>query len=281
MAQGVIICVGNLGLGPDQVRGKSMLTCPKCHRVVPEQMRFCLQCGASLSPTPPLATPTEAADPLMPAAPVASPAQHTAPAPPAPVSAPPEPPHKVSPTVPLKIAPTPVMAPRAGVTAGSAPPSLGDQMVEVDDESLKKSFARPVVQPGTVVCRFCKGPLDLAGDFCEQCGAPVTEAAPPGTLKPKPQPAAPAVPRPATPAPPPSMPSQAAPPAGAPVGTAPAHHPSAAPPLPAEPATHKEPTHPTPTHTPAPAAPTSPPTPPAEERPAGLMGRLKGIFKKG
>ena len=27
-------------------------------------------------------------------------------------------------------------------------------------------------------CRFCKGPLDLDGEFCEQCGAPVSEAAP-------------------------------------------------------------------------------------------------------
>ena len=27
-------------------------------------------------------------------------------------------------------------------------------------------------------CRFCKGPLDLTGEFCEQCGAPVSEAAP-------------------------------------------------------------------------------------------------------
>lgn len=33
-------------------------------------------------------------------------------------------------------------------------------------------------------CRFCTGPLDLSGEFCEQCGAPVTEAAPSGWLKP-------------------------------------------------------------------------------------------------
>ena len=33
-------------------------------------------------------------------------------------------------------------------------------------------------------CRFCKGPLDLNGEFCEQCGAPVSEAAPSRWLKP-------------------------------------------------------------------------------------------------
>jgi hypothetical protein len=32
-------------------------------------------------------------------------------------------------------------------------------------------------------CRFCKGPLDLDGEFCEQCGAPVSEAAPSRWLK--------------------------------------------------------------------------------------------------
>ena len=35
-------------------------------------------------------------------------------------------------------------------------------------------------------CRFCKGPLDLSGEFCEQCGAPVSEAAPSRWLKPAP-----------------------------------------------------------------------------------------------
>ena len=32
-------------------------------------------------------------------------------------------------------------------------------------------------------CRFCKGPLDLGGEFCEQCGAPVSDAAPSRWLK--------------------------------------------------------------------------------------------------
>ena len=232
------------------VRGKSMLTCPKCHAGVPEGMRFCLQCGASLAPTPPPAVPPVGADPPMPVAPLA-------PAPTAPAAAPPP---KASPTAPLRISPPPVMAPRPRGPAQYARPSLGDQMVEVDDELLKKSFERQIIQPGAVVCRFCKGPLDLDGDFCEQCGAPVTEAAPPGTLKPKPQPAAPPVAPPATP--PPSKPMHAAP------------SPSA------NPATGTEPTYPTPTHTPAPVVPTSPPTPPAEEHPSGLVGRLKGLFKK-
>ena len=230
-----------------------MLTCPKCHAGVPEGMRFCLQCGASLAPTPSPAARPVGADPPMPAAPLA-------PAPPAPAAAPPP---KASPAPPLKIAPTPVMAPRPRAPAAYARPSLGDQMVEIDDELLKKSFERPVTQPGAVVCRFCKGPLDLDGDFCEQCGAPLTEAAPPGTLKPKPQPVAPPVPPPATVTPPSSKPMHAAP-----------HSP-------ANPAPDTEPTYPTPTHTPAPVVPTSPPMPPAEEHPSGLVGRLKGLFKKG
>lgn len=40
------------------------------------------------------------------------------------------------------------------------------------------------------VCKFCKGPLDLEGGFCEYCGAPIEEAAPPGFIKPKPEPTA-------------------------------------------------------------------------------------------
>jgi hypothetical protein len=207
----------------------------------------------------------------MPAAPVAPPAPHTAPAPPVPVSVPS--PRKG--TVPLKIAPTPVVTPAAGAAAEPAPPSLSHQMAEVDEESLKQSFERPPVQPGAVVCRFCKGPLDLAGDFCEQCGAPVAEAAPPGILKPQLRPAEPPAPPPTPPALSPEA-AEAAPPVSAPVESAPSHDHSAAPPLAANPATQTEPTH-----QPAPATPTSPPTPSAEERRSGLMGRLKGLFKKG
>ena len=220
-------------------------------------MRFCLQCGASVAPAPPPA------------------AAHAVPSLPVPVTAPLQ---KPTPTVPLKIAATPVMAPRAGAGAEPERPSLGDPTAEVDDEALKKSFERHVTQPGAVICRFCKGPLDLAGDFCEQCGAPVSEAAPPGMIKPKPHHPTPA---PAAPLPPPSKPAQAAPPPRTPVGSAPARQPGVPPPPPAKPAIRTEPPRPTPTRTPVPAPPTSPPTPPAEDQPSGLMGRLKGLFKKG
>ena len=236
-----------------------MVTCPNCQANVPEEMRFCLQCGASVAPAPPPA------------------ALHAVPSPPVPATAPLQ---KSTPTVPLKIAATPVMAPRAGAGAEPERPSLGDPTAEVDDEALKKSFERHVTQPGAVICRFCKGPLDLAGDFCEQCGAPVAEAAPPGTVKPKP---------PAPPPPPPPAPSPAAttPPPGKPaptpssVGSPTGQHPRPTPPPAAKPAAPAEPAHPTPTRTPVPAVPTPPPTPPAQEQQSGLMGRLKGIFKKG
>jgi len=249
-----------------------MMTCPKCHTGVPEGMRFCLQCGASVAPAPSPAAPYAGADPPVPAAPMAPPAPYTAPARPAPFKAPPPPPGTT--TVPLKIAPTPVMAPRGGAGAQYGRPSLGDQVEEIDDEALKKSFERRLVPPGAVVCRFCKGPLDLAGDFCEQCGAPVTEAAPPGTLLPKPPPAA-------APAPPPSMPAQAAPPPRPPAASTATPYPSAAPPTPPGPAPRTEATRSTtPTRTPAPVAPPPPPTPTEEEEKSGLMGRFKGLFKK-
>lgn len=234
-----------------------MLTCPKCHTGVPEGMRFCLQCGSSLAPTaPPPRSPVRADPPLS--------TQAT----------PPPPPHRTVPTVQLKIAATPVLTPRVGSPSEHLRPSLGDERLELDDETLKKSFARQVTQPGAVVCRFCKGPLDLNGDFCEQCGAPVIEAAPPGTVQPKPEPTPPP---PAAPAPVQSKPAQNASPARSATGL----HPSATPPPAVKPAAPTEATHLTPTRTPAPVAPPSPPTPPAEEQPSGLMGRLKGIFKKG
>jgi hypothetical protein len=256
--RGVIRCVRTFGRGLNEVRGEGMQTCPKCHAHVPQQMRFCLQCGAALSPPPPAAR-------------VAAPMQDGEPSPLAPKNV--APPHRAVPTVPLKIAPTPVIAPRVGSGADHPPRRLSAPMVEVDDESLKKNFERPPSQPGAVLCRFCKGPLDLAGDFCDQCGAPVPEAAPPGTFKSVPQPAAPPVPPPAAPAPLPATPMQAAPPEPPPVGSAPVDPPSAAPPLTPDPVTQPEP----PSPTPAPAA----PTPPAEAPPSGLMGRLKGLFKKG
>jgi hypothetical protein len=250
VVQGVIICVRSFGEGTAWVRDRPMPICPRCQEDVPEEMRFCLQCGASLAPTPP---PVEA-DPLDPADPVPQAVPPAAPAPPVTEIAPP-PLHRISPTITLKIAPTPVMTPQSGV-AGEHPRSrFRDRVVEIDDE---ESFEGPAVRPGVVVCRFCRGPLDLDGEYCEQCGAPVPEAAPPGTIKPRPQLASP---------PPMAVP----PPSG--------HAPAATPP-PAEPAAHLEP-RPTPMHRPAPPVLTAPSTPPAEEQAPGLMGRLKGVFKKG
>ena len=233
-------------------------------------MKFCLQCGSSLPPAAPSAPAAPTARPVPPAPPVSA----AAPVPPATETAPPKPQHKDKATVPLKIAPTPVMGPRPGSASSHPRPSLGDPKAEIDEEALKKSFERRVAQPGTVVCRFCKGPLDLDGEFCEVCGAPVTEAAPPEALKdhphpppPPPEPAAPAEPRPAQATPPPHPPTPAAT----------AHSPD---PAHAIPGAHTEPTHPTPTRTPAPPAHTPPPAGPEEGHSSGLMGRLKGIFKK-
>ena len=216
------------------VRGEGMLTCPKCQAGVPEGMRFCLQCGASFAPRPSAAVAL---------------AEDDAPFRPAPVAAPPRPPRTALSTIDLRIAPTPVMSPRAA--ANHRRPSLGDDLVEIDEELLKKAFQRPLPHPGTVACRFCKGPLDLNGDYCEHCGAPVAEAAPPGALPSKPQPEAPV--------PPPSKLAEAAPPANPPGAGIPA------------PQMDIELT---------PTVPSVPPGAPAEERPSGFMGRLKGLFKK-
>ena len=153
-----------------------MLTCPNCQAGVPEGMRFCLQCGAALALNPSGALPAVEADPSVPASPA---------------KASPTPPFTPLSTVNLKIAPTPVMSPRTAPRAQHPRPRLGDDIEEIDEEALKKSFERRVVRPGAVVCRFCKGPLDLGGEYCDQCGAPLAEAAPPGTLPVKPQPAAP------------------------------------------------------------------------------------------
>ena len=245
-----------------------MVTCANCQAGVPEGMRFCLQCGAAITPTPPPMAPRVVAEPSMPAGDVAPPIPYVAPTPPPSVIAPPEAPQKGSTTVPLKIAATPVMAPRTVAPAWQTRPSLGDQMEEIDEESLKKSFERPVTKPGAVVCRFCKGPLDLEGDFCEQCGAPVSEAAPPGTLRPKPQAAPPPISSPVGTAPPSSQSAQAAPPT---------HYQSEGQLPTAKPAARGESTNPTPTRTPLPVV----PTPPPEEPPSGFVGRLKGLFKKG
>ena len=209
--------------------------CPICAAALPEGMRFCLQCGVPLpaavnaetnSPIQWSAAPPEAAQELPPGRPAPSPNS----------------------TIPLRISPSPMIAPREGVPLERPRANLGRTMVEFDEEILKKAIERPLVQPGTVFCRFCKGPLDLEGDFCEQCGAPVPDAAPPGTLKPQ---------------------SQPAPPAGSPVKNAPLTSPTAGTPASIQPNAE------------VPIAPIPPdfPTPAADPQP-GFMGRLKGLFKK-
>jgi hypothetical protein len=234
-----------------------MLTCPNCQANVPEGMRFCLQCGFAVG----------AAPPELPARPRS---QH-APA----VAAAKVPPRLPSSTINLKIAATTVMSPRAGRPVQLPRPRLHDDVADIDEESLKKSFVRRVARPGAVVCRFCQEALDLAGEYCVRCGAPVAEAAPPGTLLPDPPP----------PEPPPLLdddplsrynPSSenatqsSSPPVGGTAGPslieAPPSTPNSLSPV--------EPIH----QAPPPATPFHPP--PAEEHPSGLMSRFKGLFKK-
>jgi hypothetical protein len=248
-----------------------MMTCPKCHAGVPEGMRFCLQCGTALTVAPqPPALPAAANPPVRPAPPL----PYIAPAP-LPISHPAA--EKETSTVPLKIAATPVISPRSGSPAWQTRPSLGDPSEEIDEEALKKSFERPVTHAGAVLCRFCKGPIDLSGDFCDQCGAPVAEAAPPGMVGSKPKPMAPPVLSP-LPAPLPGKPMEAAPVARPSVAGAPAVRPIP-PPLPPKPVAHPPVPNP-PSTLRAPGVP-PPPSLPAEDPPAGLVGRLKGLFKKG
>lgn len=229
-----------------------MLTCPKCHAGIPEGMHFCLQCGTSLAP---------------PAARVAPPAAED----------------RETATVPLKIAATPVLSPRRGAGAERLHSRLRDDPGDVDDEAFKKSFTRQGIPPGAVVCRFCKGPIDLSGDFCEQCGAPVAEAAPPGTVLCKPAPAVPPPPAAPPPIPPPANPAPLQSKQNAPPAAAPLHRPTGLSPN-ATVAPSLKPAAPagTPRVTPTRATvpPLPPPAPPSEEPPSGLMGRLKGIFKK-
>jgi hypothetical protein len=204
----------------------------------------------------------------MPAADGARPSPHAAPTPPARVTAPP-PPRKAFPTVPLEIAPTPVMIPHAGDAAPHARPSLGDWAAEVDDEALKKSFARPVTHPGAVLCRFCKVPLDMAAEYCNHCGAPIAEAAPPGALKPQSQAGVPPARFDEVLLSPPDKPPEASP-VQPPTGSASEDHAGASPPPAAEPIADTEPTPPTP-----------PLTPPADDHRSGLIGRLKRLFRRG
>ncbi len=239
-----------------------MMTCPNCHAGVPDEMRFCLQCGTPVDAAPPPDPPYVAApEPVMAEASAAPPPQDFEPAPMPPAGEP----QKGTTTVPLKIAPTPVMSPRSWATVEPQHGS-GEHAAELDDETLKKSFERQVIQPGAIICRFCKGPLDLDGDFCEQCGAPVSEAAPPGMVRPKPQAAVPPPPAPVASAPPP----QPAPPAAPP-----------RPPASGAPSELTSSRSAVPSGTVARPNLTRPPAPQVEEQESGLMGRLKGLFKKG
>jgi hypothetical protein len=174
-------------------------------------MRFCLQCGAPLAAAASMATTVIAASPAI-DLPTASPA-----APPVPASASSEPrsPFPVAPdrlaedlpaaqaaparepTISLKIAPSVVIAPRVAAPLDLPRIEPAPEPADAVEEALRKAFERPPVQPGTVACRFCKGPLHLEGEYCEQCGAPVEDAAPPGVFIPKPKPAAPVASTPA------------------------------------------------------------------------------------
>jgi hypothetical protein len=256
-----------------------MLSCPKCNTSFPEGMRFCLQCGAPLAAAAPAGTSEAGTKPPFDSPPV-RPAAPPAPAPLAedlpPTRAAPAP----EPTISLKIAPSVVIAPRVDAPLDRPRPNLGPEMEEIDEEALRSAFERPPVQPGTVVCRFCKGPLHLEGEYCEQCGAPVEDAAPPGVLQPQPQPAAPVASPPATAPAPASEMAQPAPSAGSPVASAPARPLAVPPPPPVLPAAQAKPMPRTPLRTRAPVA-SRPPAPKlaATEPPPGLVGRLKGLLK--
>jgi hypothetical protein len=160
------------------------------------------------------------------------------------------------------------MIPRAGAAAEYNRPSLGDRAAEVDDEALKKSFARPVRHPGAVLCQFCKVPLDMAAEYCSHCGAPMAEAAPPEALKPKSQAGPPPARFDEVLLSPPDKPP-VAPPVEHSTASAAEDHLGATPPPAANPAADTELTPPTP----------APSLPAAEPRP-GLMGFIKRLFRK-
>jgi len=188
-----------------------MFSCRKCGANLPEVARFCPRCGAPAAEVVPLPSRT-----------------------PLPVDRP------GAADKGSSYAPRPLKAPANGF---EDTPELEDSP-DVDAALAKRYLKQPVAE-GTVVCRFCRGPLDLTGTYCEQCGAPVEEAAPPGLIKPQPQPPAVA---PATP-PPPQVPQ--APPVQPP--KPPAVSPKPATPIPAPQRTPMAPTVVAPTP-PAPAS---------------------------
>jgi hypothetical protein len=246
-------------------------------------MRFCLECGRALDfAAPELSAPL--ADPALDESTIGSDSLSPTEPPsyPIPVETTHEPAQLLaahprrSPvsTVALRISPSPVISPRGDMADDYPRPSIGPEVDEVDEEALRKAFEKPAL-PGMVLCRFCKSPLDLAGDFCEQCGAPVAEAMPPGTVRPEQAPVHPVVPAPepagqnpnpidphlplgetSTAAAPGQPQTAPAPPVAKPCATATAPR--------VMPAPSGRPTHPVAT----------------PEPPSGLLGRLKDVFTR-
>lgn len=153
-----------------------MALCPKCNINLAEGMLFCPQCGARVAATAtPAPAATNVAKPSPPAATLSKPIAAGA-APGSPKTPPPSQPASTA-TAAMKPAGPSAVPASSGPASSEAP----RPEVEGPDEPPRRVSSAP----GGVVCRFCKGPLDLQGEFCEQCGAPVGEAAPPGMIKPK------------------------------------------------------------------------------------------------
>ena len=247
-------------------------------------MRFCLECGNALDVamsselSVPVANPAVDASgvgsaPLGLTIPASDPTSvAAAKAPDAPLAARPRP----SPlsTVALKISPSPVISPRGDLRVEYPRPALGPEIDEVDEEALRKAFEKPAL-PGMVLCRFCKSPLDLDGDFCEQCGAPVGEAMPPGTIRRERAPVHPVAPppEPARQSPSPINPHLR--PGETPAAATPGQPPTA----PAPPVAKPSAAATAPRVMPAPSHhPTHPLA--APEPPSGLLSRIKDVFTR-
>ncbi len=180
-----------------------MASCPKCHADVTEGMPFCTHCGASMAT-------------LAPDAPAGS-----VPSKPGQPSGQPE--HPATDEEALDLGEQIVEKPAAKpMQPSSVSPSDGfggldleipkTPSAELDeDEDPRRRISGAA---GGIVCRFCKGPLSLEAGYCEYCGAPVEEAAPPGLIKPKP-----------------ALPTAPAPTTGSPVSPPAAAKPSPQPPL--------------------------------------------------
>ncbi len=202
---------------------------------------------------------------------------------------PPRPQSKASPSVGLGVPRAPVLSPSATLPVDPPRPSLGDPRLEINEQLLRKSFEEPLAPPGAITCRFCRGALNLEGDFCEHCGAPVTEAAPSGALASRVHLAPPPGPAISTrePQQSPSLQAQPLPPElpakqAHSVYSLPDDTPGPGALYPTPMATDfSEPTPPSSENRPDPIAPTSSSIPPAGERHPGFMSRLKALFKRG